>query len=318
MEKKYFLGIDLGGTKIKGVICGYDGKILSEYTLPTNVNEGEKAVAGRIMLAIDKVIEKWEGSIDEIKAIGVGSPGPLNAEKGIITNPVNIPLKNFNVVKAISEKYSIPAYLDNDANVAAIGEYMFGAGKGTQNMVYVTVSTGIGGGAIINGRIYRGHTNNSLEVGHTTIDPDGPKCNCGNYGCLEAMASGTAISRRAKEAIENGCNTSLSNYKNPTAKEVFDEAYKGDEVSVKILDKCLNYLGIGIANVITNFDPELVIIGGGVSKGGQIVFDKVKEVVNKRCMSVYKESCCIVPAALSTDAGAVGAAALAIMETEVH
>lgn len=318
MEKKYFLGIDLGGTKIKGIICGCDGKILSEYTLPTNCSEGQSGVSHRIIYIIDKVIEKWEGSISEIKAIGVGSPGPLDSQKGIIIKAVNIPLKNFNIVKIISSKYNIPTYLDNDANAAAIGEYIFGAGKGSRNMVYVTVSTGIGAGAIINGMIYRGNTNNSLEVGHMTIDPDGPKCNCGNYGCLEALASGTAIGREAKVAIENGYNTSLLNYKNPTAKEVFHEAYKGDEISIKILDKCLNYLGIGIANIITIFDPELIIIGGGVSKGGQVVFDKVKEVVNKRCMSVYTQSCHIVPAALSTDAGAIGAAALAIMEAKAH
>lgn len=318
MEKKYFLGIDLGGTKIKGIICGHDGRILSDYTLPTNCSEGQEAVSNRILYIIGKVIDNWEGSIDEIKAIGVGSPGPLDSRKGIIIDAVNVPLKNFNIVKVISEKYNIPTYLDNDANVAAIGEYMFGAGKGSCNMVYVTVSTGIGAGAIINGMIYRGNTNNSLEVGHTTIEPDGPKCNCGNHGCLEALASGTAIGRKAKEAIAKGYDTSLSKYKNPTAKEVFDEAYKGDEISIKILDKCLNYLGIGIANIITNFDPELVIIGGGVSKGGQIVFDKVKEVVNKRCMRVYTQSCRIVPAALSTDAGAIGAAALAMMETKVN
>lgn len=314
MEKKFFIGIDLGGTKIKGIICGADGSILSEYTVATNAQEGEEAVFSRIISTIDEVIKKWNGSIEDIKAIGIGSPGPLNAKKGMITHPVNLPFNNFNIVKPIFEKYKIPTYLDNDANVAAIGEYMFGAGKGTENMVYVTVSTGVGGGAIIDKKIYRGYTNNSLEVGHMTILPDGPKCNCGNYGCLESLASGTAIGRQANEAIKSGEITSLSKYENPTSQEVFKEAAMGDKTSKDILDRSLTYLGIGISNIITNFDPEIVIIGGGVSKGGEIVFNKVKEIVGKRCMKTFVDSCKIVPAALGTDAGAIGAAALAIME----
>lgn len=314
MEKKFFIGIDLGGTKIKGIICGLDGSILSEYTIATDAEEGEQAVFNRILSTIDEVIREWQGSIQDIKAIGIGSPGPLNPREGMITNPANLPFNNFNIVKPIFEKYKIPTYLDNDANVAAIGEYMFGAGKGTQNMIYVTVSTGIGGGAIINKKIYRGHTNNSLEVGHTTILPDGPKCNCGNYGCLEVLASGTAIGRQAREAVKSGEITSLSKYQSPTAQEVFKEAAIGDKVSQEILDRSLTYLGIGISNIITNFDPEIVIIGGGVSKGGEIVFDKVREVVSKRCMKTYVDSCKILPAELGTDAGAIGAAALAIME----
>ena len=173
-------------------------------------------------------------------------------------------------------------FLDNDANVAAIGEYLLGAGRGCNNMVYVTVSTGIGGGAILNGKIYRGSTNNALEIGHMTIVPDGPRCNCGNIGCAEAVASGTAIGKRAKEAVESKVETSLKNYDQVTSYEVFVEASKGDKVSQGILDSCLNYLGITIANVITSFDPDMVIIGGGVAQGGDIVFSQVSEVVKVR------------------------------------
>lgn len=316
MDKKYVIGIDLGGTKISGAISDLQGNILSQHTTPTLAQEGEEAVLNRIIEVIEKVMSDSDKSSDEIKAIGIGSPGPLDAKKGIIITTPNLPFKNFALVEPIQNKFGIHTYLDNDANVAAIGEYLFGAGKGTKNMVFVTVSTGIGGGAIINGYIYRGNTSNALEVGHTTLVEDGPRCNCGNYGCAEALASGTAIGKRANEAIENGANTSLSNYDKVTSYEVFVEAKKGDKVAVDIIDKCLNYLGICIANIVNTFDPEMVIIGGGVSKAGDIVFDKVKEVVNKRALQAMAEQCKIVPAGLGTDAGVIGAVALALLESK--
>lgn len=316
MDKKYVIGIDLGGTKISGAISDLQGNILAQYTTPTLAKEGEEAVLNRIIEVIEKVMSDSGKSSDEIKAIGIGSPGPLDAKKGIIITTPNLPFKNFALVEPIQNKFGIHTYLDNDANVAAIGEYLFGAGKGTKNMVFVTVSTGIGGGAIINGYIYRGNTSNALEVGHTTLVEDGPRCNCGNYGCAEALASGTAIGKRANEAIANGAKTSLTNYDKVTSYEVFVEAKKGDKVAADIIDECLNYLGICIANIVNTFDPEMVIIGGGVSKAGDIVFDKVKEVVNKRALQAMAEYCKIVPAGLGTDAGVIGAVALALLESK--
>lgn len=316
MDKKYVIGIDLGGTKISGAISDLQGNILAQYTTPTLAEEGEEAVLNRIIEVIEKVMSDSGKSSDEIKSIGIGSPGPLDAKKGIIITTPNLPFKNFALVEPIQNKFGIHTYLDNDANVAAIGEYLFGAGKGTKNMVFVTVSTGIGGGAIINGYIYRGNTSNALEVGHTTLVEDGPRCNCGNYGCAEALASGTAIGKRANEAIANGAKTSLTNYDKVTSYEVFVEAKKGDKIAADIIDKCLNYLGICIANIVNTFDPEMVIIGGGVSKAGDIVFDKVKEVVNKRALQAMAEHCKIVPAGLGTDAGVIGAVALALLESK--
>ena len=156
MEHKYVIGIDLGGTKISGAVANLNGDIISQYTLPTKAEEGEKKVLQRIIDIVEKVIEK--SNVDNFISIGIGSPGPLDTKEGVIITTPNLPFKNFNIVKPLVEKFNIPAYLDNDANVAAIGEYTFGAGKGTNNMVFITVSTGIGGGAILNGRIYRGST----------------------------------------------------------------------------------------------------------------------------------------------------------------
>lgn len=314
MDKKYVIGIDLGGTKISGALADLNGNILSQQTTPTNAFEGEIPVLNRIIGVIEDVMKKAEKIPDEIRTIGIGSPGPLDAKNGVIITTPNLPFKNFKLVAPIVHKFNIPTYLDNDANVAAIGEYMFGAGKGTSNMVYVTVSTGIGGGAILNGRIYRGSSFNALEIGHTTILPDGPRCNCGNYGCAEALASGTAIGRQGREAVEKGLETSLKNYDKVTSYEVFKEAEKGDKVSQDILNKSLNYLGITIANVITSFDPDMVVIGGGVAQAGKIVFDNVQEVVNIRCFKAMSENCKIVPAGLGKDAGVVGAVALALLE----
>lgn len=316
MEKKYVIGIDLGGTKINGALADLEGNVISQHIIPTNASEGEEKVLNRIFQVIEKVLTDASKTSEDIKAIGIGSPGPLDAKKGIIISTPNLPFDNFELIKPIKEKFNIPTYLDNDANVAAIGEHIFGAGKGTDNMVFITVSTGVGGGAIINGKIYRGNTCNALEIGHTTIEKDGPRCNCGNYGCVEALASGTAIGKRANEAVERGEETSLKNYKELTSYEVFKEAKQGDKVASGILDSCLNYLGICVANIIATFDPEMVIIGGGVSHGGNIVFDKVREVVKERCLESMANACSIVPAGLGADSGVIGAVALAISESD--
>ena len=313
--KKYVIGVDLGGTKISTAISTIEGNILANVVLPTKAEEGEVAVLGRIIQSIDEVIVGSSTSIDEVEAIGIGSPGPLDAKKGIIITTPNLPFKDYNLVQPLKEKYNIPVYLDNDANAAAIGEYMFGAGKGKESIIYFTVSTGVGGGAVLDGKVYRGHTSNALEIGHTTVDPNGPRCNCGNLGCLEAMSSGTAIAKKGKEAVSTNVETSLKKHDTVTSYEVFKEAEAGDEVAKDIIDNALTYLGIGVANAISTFDPEMIIIGGGVSKAGDIVFDTVKKVVNKRCFKSMAESCEIVPAGLGSDAGVVGAVALAIIES---
>ena len=195
MGKRYVVGVDLGGTKIYTALVDLQGNIIKEKVVETLASEGDQAVLGRIIDTIDYVIDGTDK--DLIKAIGIGCPGILDLKKGIIIESPNIPFKNFEIIKNIKERFDLPTYLDNDANVATIGEYMFGAGKGTENMIYMTVSTGIGGGAILNGKIYRGSTGNALEIGHTTISKDGARCGCGNVGCSESLASGTAIGRKA-------------------------------------------------------------------------------------------------------------------------
>lgn len=314
MEKKYVVGVDLGGTKICTALVDLDGNIVKEVTVKTEAQKGEAVVLDKILNTIDDVLIGTD--INEVKAIGVGSPGPLDVENGLIVYTPNLPFKNFNIVKPIKEKYKIDTYLDNDANVATLSEYMFGAGKGSKNMVYVTVSTGIGGGAILNGSLFRGSTSNALEIGHITVMKGGPRCGCGNTGCAEALASGTAIMKRAKEALESKVETALKNYEEVTAKEVFLEAEKGDRVSQDILNDALSYLGITISNIANSFDPDKIIIGGGVSEAGRIVFDKIDYEMERRCLKTIYNNCKIEKAVLGSKAGVLGAAALAILESK--
>ena len=312
MENKYVVGVDLGGTKIYTALVDLEGNIIKEKTVETLAHEGEQAVVGRIVDTINYVIDGTDKNL--IKSIGIGSPGPLDVKNGIIIENSNLPFKNFEIVKTIKENFDLPTHLDNDANVATLGEFMFGAGKGTENMVFITASTGIGGGAVLNGKLFRGSTGNALEVGHMTVATEGPRCGCGNLGCAEALGSGTAIGKRAKEAVLSNAVTSLKNYENVTAKEVFKEAANGDRVAKNILNTSLTYLGIAVANTITNFDPEKVVVGGGVVNGGDIVIETIRNVVEERCMAAFVENCTIEKAILGGKAGVLGAAALAITE----
>lgn len=312
MENKYVVGVDLGGTKIYTALVDLEGNIIKEKTVETLAHEGEQAVVGRIVDTINYVIDGTDKNL--IKSIGIGSPGPLDVKNGIIIENSNLPFKNFEIVKTIKETFDLPTHLDNDANVATLGEFMFGAGKGTENMVFITASTGIGGGAVLNGKLFRGSTGNALEVGHMTVATEGPRCGCGNLGCAEALGSGTAIGKRAKEAVLSNAVTSLKNYENVTAKEVFKEAANGDRVAKNILNTSLTYLGIAVANTITNFDPEKVVVGGGVVNGGDIVIETIRNIVEERCMAAFVENCTIEKAILGGKAGVLGAAALAITE----
>lgn len=312
MEKRYVVGVDLGGTKIYTALVDLEGKIIKEKTVETLAQEGEVSVLERLIETINYVIDGIDKNF--IKSIGIGSPGPLDIKNGVIIENSNLPFKNFEIVKTIRETYDLPTYLDNDANVATLGEFMFGAGKGTENMIFITASTGIGGGAVINGKLFRGTTGNALEIGHMTVANEGPRCGCGNIGCAEALGSGTAIGKRAKEAVLTNVETLLKNYENVTSKEVFKEAANGDRVAKNILETSLNYLGIAVANTITNFDPEKVVIGGGVINSGSIVLDTIRRVVGERALKTFTDSCTIEKAVLGGKAGVLGAAALAITE----
>jgi glucokinase len=315
MEKKYIVGIDLGGTKIAGALSDKNGNILYMKTIETLAAEGSDNVMARIIWLINHVLSEHNISKNDVIGIGIASPGPLNSEEGIIIETPNLPFKNFPLKSAVENATGIKTFIDNDANAAALGEFLFGAGKGVENLIYITVSTGIGGGIIINKKLYRGKTGNAGELGHMTVEPHGPRCNCGNYGCLEVMASGTAIARVAGERLQRfekyyGEKSLLLSYENISSKEVFECASRGDKLALEVVDYTSNYLGIGIASFINIFDPEMIVIGGGVSKVGDMLFDRIRKIALERSFDVMSSTVKIVPASLGSDAGLVGALAI--------
>lgn len=316
MDKNNYIGIDLGGTKISGILTDEDGVEKAKQIVPTDAHEGENAVLNRILALIESLLKDAAVTAEEVAGIGIGSPGAMDIEKGILIQTVNLPFTDFNLVGPIKEKFGIQTYLDNDANVAALAEYTFGAGQGSQNMIFITVSTGIGGGAVLNGKFYRGSTCNGLEVGHISVEKNGLACKCGNIGCTELYASGSAIGKAGQDAIAAGKETSLSACAQVTAFEVFAAAKAGDKVAKEIIDNALDYLGVCVANTAAIFDPDIIVLGGGVAQAGDIVFERVRKVVTSRCLKPVANHVKILPAELGSDAGVIGAVALAIMESK--
>lgn len=318
--EKYIVGIDLGGTKISGAVSDKNGNILYTKTIDTLASEGSDNVMARIIWLINHVLSEHNVCKDDVIGIGIASPGPLNSEEGIIIETPNLPFRNFPLKNTIENAIGIKTFIDNDANAAALGESLFGAGKGVENLIYITVSTGIGGGIIINKKLYRGKTGNAGELGHMTVEPNGPRCNCGNYGCLEVMASGTAIARVARERLKhseklNDKDSLLFSFENLSSKEVFECATREDKLALEVVDYTSNYLGIGIASLINIFDPDMIVIGGGVSKVGDILFNRLRKIALERSFKVMSSSVKIVPASLGTAAGLVGA--LAIISSKI-
>jgi len=310
--KKYIIGVDLGGTKITTAVSDLKGRMLSKITIPTQAQEGENIVFDRVEATILAVLGNAEISADEVLSIGVGSPGIIDPDAGKILKAANLPFIDFNLVKLITEAFHIPTFLENDANAAALGEFTFGNGRGRKNFIYITVSTGVGGAAILDGKLYRGNTANAFEVGHMILDPKSTvRCNCGLYGDVEALCSGTAIAKRAVEAIGIGKETPLKAVGNISAKEVHEAYLGGDEVSRDILYEAFDYLGIAVANLITIFDPEMIVIGGGVSAIGELFFKRVKESAKRSCLGFLFDPVEILPSSLGQDTGVMGALAVA-------
>lgn len=311
---KLFIGVDLGGTKIYTALSDENGNIIKEIIKPTEASKGYEQIVEKIKESIRYVSSDIEN--DKIISIGIGSPGPLDVSNGLIVNPPNLPFNNFNIVDCLKDEFKLPVFLDNDANAATLAEYKFGAGVGTTNMIFITASTGVGAGAVLNKNIYRGSTSNALELGHTTVDYSGNKCGCGNMGCVEAMSSGTAIKNQAEELLKLDVETSLRKYDLVTAKEVFIESSNGDKLASEVLRKSLGYLGVAVSNAANIFDPDMIVVGGGVSDGGQIVFDIINEEMKTRCLSPILKHCIVKKAQLGGKAGVLGAVALAMIESK--
>lgn len=316
MTKQYVIGVDLGGTKILTALADLEGHTLHRVLVETGANDSTETVVSRIITTVEQVMEAKGVTREEIQRIGIGSPGTLNIEKGMVLQSPNLRWRNVPIVEMMESVLGIPVLLENDANAAALAEHAFGAGKGARNMVYMTISTGIGGGIIVNNTLLHGHCDSAGEIGHHTIDPDGPRCGCGNYGCLEAMASGTALGRYGREAVASGVETMMRNMvQNPEEVDgtiVARAAEAGDPVAQEIVKKVGSYIGIGIANVINILNPGRVVLGGGVMKSGHLFIDTILQTVEARAMEAPRKCCEIVFAELGSDVGVQGAIAVAL------
>ena len=307
------LAIDIGGTKLAAGIVDGSGSILARGEVPTLAAEGPERVLDRIVRLANDVLGAPGGSADAIQRIGIGCAGPVDRQAGLILNPPNLPgWVRVPLVERIEKALGRPAVLENDANAAALGEFRYGAGKGASSLVYLTVSTGIGGGIILDGKIWHGVKDGAGEVGHMTLLPDGPLCGCGNRGCLEALASGPAIARRAREALATERPSRLREAGDFTAADVVRLAQEGDALAAQVWDETVRYLGLGVAAIVTILAPGRVVIGGGVAKAGDFLFAPLRREVRRRVTLVAVESVPILPAALGPDVGILGAAAVAL------
>lgn len=315
---KYVLVLDIGGTKLAAALFDGSSTFLRQARTLTRAHEGSEPVFARVVRLAESLMTKQAVERRNVSCIGVGCAGPLDSETGIVYSPPNLRFwEGFPLKQRLEEHFGLPVVVDNDANAAALGEQRFGAGKGCDHIFYITVSTGIGAGLILDGKLYRGADCGAGEFGHITLARGGPTCNCGGRGCLEALASGTAIAKRARREVKKAPHSLLSRISTGekdtlTAKDVVAAARKGDPLAKNILHDAAVYLGLGITSAIHMLNPEIVIIGGGLSRAGRLLFDPVRQTVAQRAQKHLAERVRIVPAKLGSRAGLYGSLADAL------
>jgi glucokinase len=312
MSESIYVGVDLGGTAIKVGICNQDGQLLLTHEGPTETEKGVHVVIDNIVKYVREIVEKSPYDWDQLVGVGAGVAGFTNVVDGIIILAPNIGFRDVPIRSLLEERLGKPVKIDNDANVAALGEAWSGAGRGVDNCVCYTLGTGVGGGIILNGKIYQGFSGMAGEIGHISVVPDleAIQCGCGKKGCVETVSSATGIIRMANDAVKRGDRTILANVEEMNAKEVFDAAKAGDEVALRIVNRAAFYLGKSMATVAAVLNPEVFILGGGVSYAGDILFREVREVYAKFTPEPLQRGVSILPALLGNNAGVVGAAGL--------
>jgi glucokinase len=319
-EHRWILGLDIGGTNTAlGLVPMEGGEPLGFRKIRTRPEGGGEDVMARIVTAarevLDQVLSSTGAPREDVAGVGIGAPGPLNRESGILLEAPNLGWRDFPVRALIADGLDLPAHLDNDANCATYGEWWMGAGRGTQTLVGLTLGTGIGGGLVINGEIHHGASDVAGEFGHTTIASTGRKCKCGNYGCLEAYASGPNIAARALEGIVSGAESILpelvdGRLEELTAATVYEGVVLGDPYAEEVMKETAMFLGVGVANLINALNPDAVVIAGGVTRAGEHLFIPLMKEVRRRAFRSAVDACRVVPAELPETAGVVGAAAI--------
>lgn len=310
-----FIGVDLGGTNIHAGIVNINHDVLCRRFVPTLVEEGRHPVIERLITVIQEL--KEQSPLESIKGIGIGAAGIIDIERGIIVTSPNFPgWQDVPLRDIISQKFNIPTFLDNDANAAVFGEHWAGAGQGSRSLIGLTLGTGVGGGIILDGRLWHGSEGMAGEIGHMTIVPDGRRCSCGNSGCLESYASATAIVGRAIESmpchpenkllemVEVGSSSEL------TSEKIFQAALAGNKLAKEIFHETGAYLGLAIGSLINILNPEMFVIGGGASKAWDFFYPAMMKEMQKRALTRMAEQVRVVPARLGDEAGLIGACGL--------
>ena len=317
LHKELAIGVDLGGTNIKFALVDTTGLIIDKLEVPTQSQKGWEAVLESIYQGVTRILAQTNLSIQEIKGVGLGIPGLTNTQTGVVQWSPNLNWQEIPLGPWLRQRLNIPIVIDNDANMAAFGEFWAGGGKGYPNMVLLTIGTGIGGGVIIDGEILHGSFGGAGEIGHTVVLPKGPKCSCGNQGCLEALTAAPALIRRAEELLDSYKASSLQDVELITAKDIFLAAEQGDKLSLEIIDEMTYYLGIGIGNLINILNPGIVLIGGGVSRGGALIMNPLRKYALENTLPIPRERVKLEFAALGNDAGAIGAAGRLFTDKEL-
>lgn len=310
----YYIGVDLGGTNIAVGLVNEKWEILHKASVKTNVADNDAMIKDMADL-IKRVLNEKEVSLDEVKSVGVGIPGAIDAKAGVVIYSNNIKFANFPFVEKLKQYIDKDIYISNDANVAALGEVVAGAAKGFQSAVIITLGTGVGGGIVNDGKILEGYNGISCEIGHIVIEVDGEECTCGRKGCFEAYSSATALIRDTKRKIEECPDSLLAKISREdgkvTAKTVFDAYKLGDKSATEVVSKYIKYLAEGVANICNFLGPQVVLIGGGVSHEGDTLINPVREQVSKLTYgNKFMNHAEIKRALLGNDAGIIGAAAL--------
>lgn len=308
------LGLDIGGTKLAAGLVTADGDVRAFATVPTRVTEGPERVVRRLCaLAADVLTD-----VTEVRGVGIGCCGPVNAHTGVVYSPPNLTgWRDVPLADLVSATLDLPVYVENDATAATVGEWRFGAGRGATDMVYLTISTGVGGGVVAGGTVLRGSSGNGGEPGHVVVVPDGRRCGCGSAGCLEAYVSGTAIANRARERLAAGEPSVLADVPALTAEVVATAAGAGDHLAGQVWRETTDLLGSAVVGFVNLFEPQLVVLGGGVTRTGEQLLAPVRARVRALAMRPAAAAVQVRSATLGARVGVVGAAAVVHARTLV-
>lgn len=315
---KAVLGIDLGGTAIKTALVSEDKIILAQETRPTQADQGLEVVLKNMVASAEAVIAESGIAREDILAAGIGAPGPTNWQEGIVYSPPNLPgWKDVPLAKLMSESLGFPCFVENDANAACYGEFWMGAGQGSTNMCLLTLGTGVGGGIVTHGKLLRGIDGTAGEIGHLKVARDGRSCGCGSCGCLESYASVTGLLWTAREGLESGATSSLNeacngDFTTLTGKMISEAAEAGDSFAQSVIQETATWIGLGMASLINLFNPEKIVLCGGMIAAGDRLLNTIREVATSNAFPVPAARVEIITGALGNDSGVLGCAGIAL------